>query len=219
MRRVGMTKPVLCCLITTALSGMVTAPVMADDAASMPAAAPQVAKISALDQLRQDFITRIGGDLNSADLYLRGAGKVELAEHTSGTILPDDEPLLLHAIIGENHVSAGQDIYSMMRGKRLMISLGDFCTAASFAIKTDPEKGAASGWFIRQENTFSLNAKKYEVTIKGKTMQIGSGDVEMTGSDLLVASVALVRCLGRDFCYDFASLVIYVRSAQKLPVE
>ena len=138
--RSGFRKSVLCCLFAALLSGFVAGPniARAQDQAPPPAAiaAPlsPPSRQAALMQLGKDFANKVGGALGAADLYLSGAGKLELAEHASGIHLPDNEPLLLHGIAGKEGVNLPEDIYTIKRGKRLMISLGDFSTAVSFAI-------------------------------------------------------------------------------------
>src|ERR1019366_1413083 len=170
--RFGIRKSVVCCLFATLLSGFVARPgiVRAQDQVPPPATAaaplPPPSRQAALTQLGEDFANKVGSDLGAADLYLSGAGKLELAEHASGTHLPDDEPLTLHGIAGKEGLNLPQDIYSIKRGKRLMISLGDLCSAVALASKVNPEKGTAAGWFTRQDQTFSLDAGKGEVVIK-----------------------------------------------------
>src|SRR6266853_1785658 len=91
----------ICCIYATVLSGLAAPPGMADEAdpnlmAALAATEPSAP--STLQQLQMDFAQKIGGDLSQADLYLSGAGKVQLAEHASDVHLEDGETLILHAI-------------------------------------------------------------------------------------------------------------------------
>ncbi len=75
-----------------------------------------------------------------------------------------------------------------MHSKRLMISLGDFSTALSFAIRTDPEKGVASGLVHPAGKHIQPRREEKRGDDQGKPCGIDPGDVEMTGSDLLASS-------------------------------
>src|ERR1019366_4634107 len=127
--------------------------------------------------------------------------------------------LTLHGIAGKEGVNLPQDIYSIKRGKRLMMSLGDLCSAVALAIKVNPEKGTAAGWFTRQDQTFSLDAGKGEVVIKGRTTAIDPKDIELSANDILVSSDLLEKWFGLDFTYDFKNLALIIKSAQPLPAE
>lgn len=170
-------------------------------------------------QLGQDFMRKIGRRLKEADLYLAGAGKLALAEHRAKTKIPDDEPLLLHGIAGKDRVNLRQDIYTVKRDGRLMISLGDFANAAELAISVDADKGTAAGWFIREDQRFSLDAGKKEATIIGKTIPIPPEDIEVDGRDILVSAETLEKWFGLSFDYNFSDLALIIATAQPLPVE
>ncbi len=171
----------------------------------------------ALMDLGQEFAQKIGHDLNMANLYLSGAGKIELAEHRSGTILPDNEPLLMHAVTDKGRATFTQDIYTVKRKDRLLVSLGDFCSTFDLAITVHRSKGTASGWFIRQNQTFQLDAKKRQVTIMGKTTTFDAADVDTSDGDLLVSTRLLSKWFGLSFDYDFANLNLIVNSQEPLP--
>ncbi|MCK5518824.1 MAG: hypothetical protein KAI61_05360, partial [Alphaproteobacteria bacterium] len=122
-----------------------------------------------LMKLGRDFLSGVGKSLGEADLFLAGAGKIKLAEHKSRTRLPDNEPLIFNAIVGKERVYLKHDIYAIKRGDRLMVSLGDFCSAADLAISVYAKAGKAEGWFIRENQRFFFDAKKSSVSIMGKT--------------------------------------------------
>ncbi len=192
----------------------------ADSAAAPPLTPAQLKAVQyhkALMALGQEFAQKIGHDLNMANLYLSGAGKIELAEHREGTILPDNEPLLMHAVADKGLISFNQDIYSVKRKDKLLVSLGDFCTALDLAITVHRAKGTASGWFIKQDQTFQLNAKKRQVTIMGKTSTFDAADIDTSDGDLLVSTHLLSQWFGISFDYDFANLNLLLSSKQPLP--
>lgn len=213
--RSGIGKLAVCCLFATTLAGGSFVSRAANATATTPAKPDP--KQAALERLRHDFTRKVGRDLSQADLYLQGAGKVELAEHASGTFIGDGEPLLLHAVIADGNIGLPQDIYSVMQAPRLMISLGDFVNALGFSIKVNPEKGIAEGWFIKADHTFILDANKREATVRGKAMVIDTADIDTSGSDILISSDLLESWFGLDFRYDFAGLTLVISSKEKLP--
>ena len=195
-------------------------------AATQPPAAPDAAQQQA-DQHRKallalghEFANTIGSELQEADLYLAGAGKVDLAQHKSRTELPDNEPLIMHTTSEGGKVSFNQDIYAIKRNHHLLISLGDFCSATDIAITVHADKGTADGWFIRENQTFHLDARKHEVTIMGKTTGIKPDDIDASSPDNLLVSTELIeKWFDLTFDYDFANLVLQVSTTQPLPAE
>ncbi len=206
---------VLCCASSSAAaSGSVPQTLLPNPVADQVKAAEYH---KALMALGQEFAQKIGYDLKLANLYLSGAGKIELAEHKAGTILPDNEPLLMHVIADNGKVSFTQDIYTIKRKKHLLVSLGDFCSTLNLAITVHRAKGTASGWFIRQDRTFQLDAKKRQVTIMGKTTTFDAADVDTSDGDLLVSTRLLSKWFGISFDYDFANLNLMIASEEPLP--
>ena len=169
--------------------------------------------------LGTDFMRSIGSNLQQSDLYLSGAGKLELAEQKSGSFLPDGETLLLHAVISKNNVNGKQDIFAVKEKHHLMISLGDFALAMDTPIKVNVKDGTASGWFVRETQTFSFDLNKSEVIVSGKVRRIGQDDARQDGNDILVSAEALEKWLGLSFDYDLASLNLLVYTPEPYPIE
>ena len=198
-----------------------------DDSSPPPQpAAPTAAQLQAeqhrkaLLSLGRQFADTIGSRLQEADLYLSGAGKMELAEHKSRTQLPDNEPLIMHATAANNKVYFKEDIYTIKRGHRLFVSLGDFCSSVDLAITVHAEKGTADGWFIHENQTFHLDAKKHEVTLIGKTAVFDPAEIDISdSSNVLVSTALLEQWFGIYFDYDFSGLNLVLTTTQPLPAE
>ncbi|MDB5491544.1 MAG: hypothetical protein JWO78_1393 [Micavibrio sp.] len=189
-----------------------------------PAYAQAIAQFSSDTQpkmmdLGDDFMRDIGGALKRSDLYLSGAGKFELAEQKSGSFVPDGEPLLLHAQIGKSFVNGRQDIYTIKDKSRLMISLADFALALDLPIKVNPKAGTATGWFVRETQTFSFDLNKREVAIAAKTTRVRADEARQEGGDLLVSAEALEKWLNLSFEYDLAALNLNIITAEPYPIE
>jgi hypothetical protein len=183
-------------------------------------AAPQITiPREALLKLGQKFVNTVGHKMTEADLFLSGAGKIELAEYKSRTRLPDNEPLIMRAAAAGGKLALKQDIYAIKRGNRLMISLADFFLAVDFAISVNPESGTADGWFIREDQKFHLDAKKREAVIMGETQSFNAADIEVEGDNLLASSSLLEKWFRFTFDYNFASLTLALTTTQPLPLE
>jgi len=104
-------------------------------------------------------------------------------------------------MVGKDYISLKQDIYTVKRDNRLMISFSDFCMATDLAISVNSTQGTAGGWFIREDQTFSLDAQKREVTIMGKTTQIDPKDISIDGNEILVSSTELEKWFSFSFDY------------------
>lgn len=169
--------------------------------------------------LGKQFANVIGDRLSEADLYLAGAGKIELAERKAHTQLPDNEPLIMHALVGAHHVGLKQDIYAMKRNHKIFISLGDFVTAADFAISVKGDSGTADGWFIHEDQTFHLDTAKNQLTIMGKPLALAPQEIEHDGDNMLVSTEAIEKWFGITFDYDFANLALQITTTQPFPAE
>ncbi len=207
-----------CCIFATALASCLWSFATYADTPPDSATQGSIPK-SQLLKLGQDFAQEIGGDFSQADLYLKGAGKLELAEHKSHTRLQDDEPLIMHGIVGKDRVNLKQDIYAIKRNHRLMISLGDFCSASDLAIKVNAAKGTADGWFFKEPQTFHLDVTRHEAVISGQAIAIAPSDIEADGKDILVSADVMEKWFNISFDYNFADLALFVTGAQPFPAE
>lgn len=180
--------------------------------------APTISR-EALKKLGQQFANKIGNRLQEADLYLNGAGKLQLAEHKSHTKIPDDEPLIMRAAVGTKSLVLNQDIYATKRGNKLYVSLGDFVTATDLAIAVKSDTETADGWFVQEDQRFHLDAKKLQATVMGKTEAINPIDLQMDGDNIMVSTDQLEKWFGLSFDYNFSSLTLLLTSAQPLPAE
>lgn len=190
----------------------------ADHAAAPVASKPAISR-EALRKLGREFANTIGSRLQEADLYLNGAGKIELAEHKARTQIPDDEPLIMHATVNKGRVEIKQDIYAVKHGHKLFVSLGDFVTATDLAITVKTDDGTADGWFIREDQKFHLDVKKNEVTLLGKTEAVDPSDLQTEGDMILVSTETLEKWFGLNFDYNFSGLLLALTSNQPLPIE
>lgn len=169
--------------------------------------------------LSRNFVDKIGKKLEEADILLKGGNKLKLAELRSSAVIPEGEPLIMQGFAGQKKLVLANEVYAVRQNDRLMMSLGEFTSAADFPIAVSAATGTASGWFMRQDRSFYLDVNKNEVTIRGETQSIDPQDISIDGEDILVSSMLLEKWFDVAIDMDFSSLAFYVTGPQPLPVE
>lgn len=170
-------------------------------------------------ELVREHMERIGGKMREADLMMSGANELKLQELKSGAVIPDGEPLILRSIAGKDKLVLAQEIDAVKQGGQLLVSLGDFCTALEFPVTVDPAQGTASGWFIRENRTFQLDAAKYAAVVEGAPAAIAPADILVTAEDILISSALLEKWFGVDIAIDLQGLSLHFIASAPLPIE
>lgn len=95
--------------------------------------------------------------------------------------------------------------------------LGDIVSALDFAIDVGPEK--ASGWFLREENTFELDLETGELFISGKKRNYPEGVILDDYGAPCVKIDELSRWFPVDLTADVPNAIIIADGRVPLPVE
>lgn len=99
------------------------------------------------------------------------------------------------------------------------LPLGTLAKVLEFPIVVDPVKGTASGWFIREKNTFALDAQTRKATVKKETIEFPEGMTKTTDFDILVDAALLSRMLPLDITVNFSQMALVVNPREQLPLE
>ena len=138
------------------------------------------------------------------------------------------EELFLSLNIGKLYLA---DVYAIKSAKQAHVSLVTLFETLDFAIQfVEPENnanqsGGASGWFIREDNTFDLQlpaaqGKPILVVVNGQEYELSSQDYTLTDDgDIYVEAAAISQWMGLDFEFDFANLELFTDSDTPLPIE
>ncbi|WP_339771921.1 SPOR domain-containing protein [uncultured Paraglaciecola sp.] len=145
------------------------------------------------------------------------------------------EELFLSLNIGKLYLA---DVYAIKSNKQAQISLQTLFETLDFPIQfftssydnsfpTDLANAnyGASGWFIKQDNTFELQLPTMpegviSVAVKGQTYQLDSHDFTLTeDGDIYVEAEIIGLWMGLDFEFDFANLALDISSSVPLPIE
>lgn len=155
------------------------------------------------------------GDLvNLSDLARDCTGAA--ARPAPQAINPDDaEFLLLQLIIDGIEM---QDVIEARKlGDRYFIALSQFALAVDFSVQVDPAATTAKGWFIREQNVFSLSPQ--EATARGKTVKLGPDTVFSDENDVYLDAVAAQALFPIDFVFDMRRMVIEMTARERLPFQ
>lgn len=141
---------------------------------------------------------------------------------------PDDNPLvpierddldLLLLEIRLNSLILVEDMPAYIQGSSIVIPLRDLSQILDFPIGVDPLAGTANGWFVRENNLFSLNVARGEVVIAGKVTPFDPRLVEIHEDDIYVDARLLSRWFPIDIRFDLSNLLIRLTSREPLPIE
>jgi hypothetical protein len=100
----------------------------------------------------------------------------------------------------------------------LCVDLQQVLTALDFPILVDTARQAATGWFIRETQTFSLDLQNGKADIAGKKVQIAPEAIGRLSTGTCLTTDALTQLLGVTFIYDMRSSLITASSTQPLPL-
>ena len=138
------------------------------------------------------------------------------------------EELFLSLNIGKLYLA---DVYAIKSAKQAHISLITLFETLDFPIQfVEPvnsmnKTGGASGWFIREDNTFDLQlptaqGKPILVVVNGQEYELSSQDYTLTDDgDIYVEAAAISKWMDLDFEFDFANLELFTDSDIPLPIE
>ncbi|WP_321492145.1 SPOR domain-containing protein [uncultured Desulfobacter sp.] len=140
----------------------------------------------------------------------------EVAENAPG-IIRDEHQVILNVEYERFVLNDGLLGYS--DSQRLFIPLSEISRTLDFNINVNAEKGTASGWFISEDRTFSLDMSKGRVVTGPKTLAVPSDGIAAADGEIYVDSSLLSQWFPVDFQLDFANQSIAVNPREKLPFQ
>lgn len=168
--------------------------------------------------LAQKFVDRIGGGLVEADRRLMiPADTTAERQLRAFRSMEDGEELLMQVRI--DRLSIDRTILGIKQGSDIMLSLGDFVAASDFAIIVDPVAQKAEGFFIREEQKFSLDIPGGKVVAADRSFALQPGDTEIVEGDILVKSAVMARWFDFTLVVDLSMQQLNITSAKKWPVQ
>ena len=177
-------------------------------------------------KLADKFVNQLGKNLQEADDYLSGLDPRDIRLQKFFEGIEDGEPLVLQITLIKNDAKKGdrprqleQPITAIKQGKDVMISLYDFVSVAGFPIKIDPDRKTAEGWFIREDQIFSLNGPARTALINGKPFVMTEEDLVLEESDVLVRGKLLGEWFNFNIYTNLQSQKAEIVTQQSWPVQ
>lgn len=166
--------------------------------------------------LAKEFVTRIGDGFEQADARPE---EILSPQFATSNRIADGEELVLQLLAGPNKIPLNYDIIAIKQSYGTDILLEEFFGAVDFPIFVNPDEGTAEGWFIRENQTFSLNLPENTVLVNGIEYEIEPDEVFELDGELYAQSPALEKWFNLHFVYNFEELRARIYSAQPLPAE
>ena len=132
---------------------------------------------------------------------------------------PDEDLLIFNLIIGKSLLSDAFLTYEDLDTGKYYFHLTDFLTAVEFPIDVNDDAGTASGWFLRENNTFQLDLKTNAAIIAGSTKKLSKGDIERHEDGIYVSLKTLESWFPLTLEIDYSELAVVIKSLQPLPIE
>lgn len=150
------------------------------------------------------------------------AQKIELAQaeqknNDQDSALNLDNLLILQIDLGQYILADALTGY--LNGGSLLLPLSEFVEVLDFAIGVSPGTGTANGWFIRENQLFSLDINSGEVVIGGKKERFDPGLVAVFEDDIYIDVRILATWFPVDIRFDLSNLLVKLKSREPLPIE
>lgn len=132
--------------------------------------------------------------------------------------LDENESMIVELRLGSYMLTGATIVYHS--NDYTVLSFQEFLDALDFAITVDSETQQASGWFIKPQNTFSLNIKSGEVYIRGQKQVLAPDFLFYADEfDLYLDLEDLERWFDLDIQLQMARLIVKISSEESLPIE
>ncbi|GJL77920.1 MAG: hypothetical protein NPINA01_09090 [Nitrospinaceae bacterium] len=160
-----------------------------------------------------------GSKNNSPKNSLAGSKTSEQGKGSQESVFDpaEVEMLVLEFRFGRYILSDGMIGYLQRGG--LLLPLGEVTQMLDFAITVDPVAKQAEGWFISENQRFSLDVARGEVVIEGKSRRFDPNLVVLYPEDIFVDSTLLAKWFPVDFEFDLSALLVKVTAEVPLPFE
>lgn len=119
----------------------------------------------------------------------------------------------LDGFVLSDGLSAYQD------GPQILLPLGELARLLTLAISVQPEAGSASGYVLREDQTFGLNVAQSLVSLAGHEVRFETKRAHVIDDEIYVNSELLSRWLPIDFDLNMSALQLQVKPREKLPLQ
>lgn len=132
------------------------------------------------------------------------------------TVSSAEEEILVAANIGRFRVA--DDITAIFLGSSLCVDIQQVFNALDFPIMVDQSRQSASGWFIRETRTISLDFRSATGVIEGKPITLDPQSLGLVSTGQCMTTGALGKLLGIRLEYSPSGSLLSVSSKDPLPL-
>ncbi len=138
---------------------------------------------------------------------------------TAAVEISEENLLILDLLIDDTKIA--DNLIGYNNGESAFVSLYDFSDALEFVIdiKITRDSALASGWFIEENRTFSLDTNNQSVVISGQKKTYNPNWVVVQENDLLVDLRLLSEWFPVDFSLKFSTLSVLGAAREELPFQ
>lgn len=131
----------------------------------------------------------------------------------------DIEANLLVLEIRLNGASLSDGLTAYQEGAQILLPLGELARLLTLAITVQPSTSSASGYVLKEDRTFGLDAVQSVVSVAGRSMQFEEKRARVIGDDIYVNSALLSRWLPIDFEVNLSAQRVEVKPRERLPLQ
>lgn len=128
---------------------------------------------------------------------------------------PDSE-ILVALNIGQFRIA--DDVTAAPLNGQMCLDVQQVFNGLDFPIVVDRSRGLASGWFVSEAQTVSVNFQAETAEVSGKKVALPASSFGMVSTGPCMTSSALAQVLSLKFEYDPRSTVLAVASDTPLPI-
>ena len=128
-----------------------------------------------------------------------------------------DNLLIIQLNLGQYQLYDAMPAY--LNEGSILLPLSELVRAVDFPINVRPEAATAEGWFLKENQLFSLDVQQGQVVINGKRQSFNPALVGILDDDIFVDARLIAKWFPIDVNIDIPNLLVELESRDPLPVE
>ncbi len=146
------------------------------------------------------------------------AGKNDSRPAAAGGTIPIDDNFLI-VEVRLNDLQLSEALPAYLNQGSIMLPMTELVRAVDFPIRVRPENGTAEGWFLRENQLFTLDLSQAVAVVKGVKMPFSPALVGIIEDDIFVDVRLIAKWFPIDINFDLSNLLVNLESREPLPIE
>ncbi|MDD9900569.1 MAG: carboxypeptidase-like regulatory domain-containing protein [Alphaproteobacteria bacterium] len=172
----------------------------------------------AADALFDDFSSSESAGIDDAERARQSAGT-----GPPGTVVyaerSEDSEIFLELLLDDRETVLTSGLHAYLLDEETLVPLSALTELVDFPITVDTSRGTATGWFLEEDNTFSLTYPFKHVTIAGKKIPIREHTAEVHLDDIYVSTALISTWFPMQLTMNFNELRLYLKPLEELPFQ